>query len=135
MSKSRSQQSWQFLTEDVEAILEGSRQVGSDHIYPADPTLFDRFLVYLGEAGVREALDQLPDPAAPAADVPGRRRNTGRRCSAHHRCAPKLPAVSWRYPSQPPGQVLKYSSASAELSERPGRAAKQVGGETARSGD
>ena len=61
MSKSRSQQSWQFLTEDVEAILEGSRQAEFDHIYPADPTLFDRFLVYLGEVGVREALDQLPD--------------------------------------------------------------------------
>lgn len=113
MSKSRSQQRWQFLTEDVEAILEGSRQAEFDLIYPADPTLFDRFLVYLGEAGVREALGQLPD----------------------HRCAPKLPAVYWRHPSQPPGQVLKYSSASAELSEGPGRAAKQVGGETARSGD
>lgn len=62
MSKSRSQQSWQFLTEDVEAILEGLRQAEFDHIYPANPTLFDRFLAYLGEVGVRETLDRFPDP-------------------------------------------------------------------------
>jgi len=62
MSKTTSQQSWQFLTEDVEAILEGLRQAEFDHIYPANPTLFDRFLAYLGEAGVRETLDQFPDP-------------------------------------------------------------------------
>ena len=62
MCKSTSQQSWQFLTEDVEAILEGLRQAEFDHIYPANPTLFDRFLAYLGEAGVRETLDQFPDP-------------------------------------------------------------------------
>lgn len=62
MSKTTSQQSWQFLSEDVEAILEGLRQAEFDHIYPANPTLFDRFLAYLGEAGVRETLDQFPDP-------------------------------------------------------------------------
>jgi hypothetical protein len=62
MCKSTSQQSWQFLTEDVEGILEGLRQGEFDHIYAANPTLFDRFLAYLGEAGVRETLDQFPDP-------------------------------------------------------------------------
>jgi len=62
MSKTISRQDWQFLTEDVEAILEGLRQAEFDHIYPANPTLLDRFLVYLGEAGVRETRDQFPDP-------------------------------------------------------------------------
>jgi len=62
MSKSTSQQSWRFLTEDVEAILEGLLHAEFDHIYPANPTLFDRFLAYLGEAGVRETLDQFSDP-------------------------------------------------------------------------
>ena len=49
-------------TEDVEAILEGLRQAEFDHIYPANPTLFDRFLASLGEAGVRETCDGFPDP-------------------------------------------------------------------------
>jgi len=61
MSKPSSQ-TWQFLTEDVEAILEGLRQAEFDHLYPANPTLFDQFLAYLGEAGIRETLEEFPDP-------------------------------------------------------------------------
>jgi len=61
---------WQFLTEDAQAILfaalraglEGLREAEFDHIYPASPTLLDRFLAYLDEVGVRATLDSFPDP-------------------------------------------------------------------------
>ena len=55
-------QTWKFLTEDVESILEGLRQADFDHIYPASPTLFDGFVRYLDESGVRGTLDSFPDP-------------------------------------------------------------------------
>ena len=61
MSKTPSQPHWRFLTEDAEAILAGLREADFEHIYPASPTLFDRFLSYLGVIGVRETLDQFPD--------------------------------------------------------------------------
>ena len=56
-----SSQSWRFLTEDAEAILAGLREAEFEHIYPASPTLFDRFLSYLDHLGVRETLDAFPD--------------------------------------------------------------------------
>ncbi len=56
-----SSQSWQFLTEDAEAILASLREGEFDHIYPASPTLFDRFLSYLDHVGVRGTLDTFPD--------------------------------------------------------------------------
>ena len=55
-------QTWQFLTEDVEAIIEGLEQAEFDAIYPASPTLFDRFLAYLDKIGVRQTLEEFPDP-------------------------------------------------------------------------
>jgi hypothetical protein len=61
MSKSSSQQSWRFLTEDATAILAGLREADFEHIYPASPTLFDRFLSYLDVIGVRATFDQFPD--------------------------------------------------------------------------
>ena len=54
-------QSWRFLTEDAEAILAGLREGEFEHIYPASPTLFDRFLSYLDHLGVRDTLDTFPD--------------------------------------------------------------------------
>ncbi len=56
-----SSQSWRFLTEDVEAILAGLREGEFEHIYPASATLFDRFLSYLDQVGVRDTLDTFPD--------------------------------------------------------------------------
>lgn len=56
-----SSQSWRFLTQDVEAILAGLREGEFEHIYPASPTLFDRFLSYLDCVGVRDTLDTFPD--------------------------------------------------------------------------
>ncbi len=54
-------QSWQFLSEDAAAILAGLREGEFEHIYPASPTLFDRFLSYLDHVGVRATLDTFPD--------------------------------------------------------------------------
>jgi len=56
-----SSQTWRFLTEDAEAILASLREGEFDHIYPASPTLFDRFLGYLDQVGARETLDTFPD--------------------------------------------------------------------------
>jgi hypothetical protein len=56
-----SSQPWRFLTEDTEAILAGLREGEFEHIYPASPTLFDRFLSYLDHVGVRDTLDTFPD--------------------------------------------------------------------------
>jgi hypothetical protein len=61
MSKSASQQSWRFLTENGAAILAGLREADFEHIYPASPTLFDRFLSYLDVIGVRATFDRFPD--------------------------------------------------------------------------
>ena len=54
-------QSWQFLSEDAAAILAGLREGEFEHIYPASPTLFDRFLSYLDHVGVHATLDTFPD--------------------------------------------------------------------------
>lgn len=54
-------QSWKFLSNDPAAILEGLREADFEHIYPASPTLFDRFLSYLDVIGVRDTLDTFPD--------------------------------------------------------------------------
>jgi hypothetical protein len=54
-------QSWEFLSNDPSAILEGLREGEFEHIYPASPTLSDRFLSYLDHLGVREMLDTFPD--------------------------------------------------------------------------
>jgi hypothetical protein len=61
MSKTPSQPQWRFLTEDVTAILAGLREAEFEHIYPASPTLFDRFLSYLSVIGVRDTLDTFAD--------------------------------------------------------------------------
>src|SRR3990170_2324496 len=53
---------WRFLTDTPQAILEGLLEAEFDHISPASPTLFDRFLSYLDFIGVRETLDNFPDP-------------------------------------------------------------------------
>lgn len=43
-------------------MVSGLREAEFDHIYPAGPTLFDRFLTYLDSIGVRETLEAFPDP-------------------------------------------------------------------------
>ena len=71
-------QPWQFLTEDAQAILfaalkaglEGLREAEFDPIYPSSPALFDRFLAYLDEVGVRQTLEGFPDPRAGSVPSP-----------------------------------------------------------------
>jgi hypothetical protein len=60
--KQPSSQTWRFITHDPEQILQGLREAEFEHLYPASPTLFDRFLSYLEVIGVRETLDTFPDP-------------------------------------------------------------------------